>query len=81
MAGLWDNKLLWRAAQPQAPQPHEATLLHLDSSRAADGLGWRPRWGIDRALAMTVEGYRALIELPPGQARAVLVGQIETYFQ
>jgi len=34
--------------------PHEAGFLKLDCSKARTGLGWRPRWNLDRALASIV---------------------------
>ncbi|MBB5700150.1 CDP-glucose 4,6-dehydratase [Sphingomonas yantingensis] len=39
--------------------PHEAGLLKLDSSKARQRLGWRPRWRLDRALEQTVAWHRA----------------------
>jgi CDP-glucose 4,6-dehydratase len=39
--------------------PHEAHFLRLDSSKARSRLGWQPCLGIDEALEMTVEWYRA----------------------
>lgn len=32
------------------PQPHEATYLKLDSSKARTRLGWQPRWNLETAL-------------------------------
>jgi len=37
----------------------EARMLTLDSTKARRELGWRPRWGLDRALAETVGWYQA----------------------
>jgi CDP-glucose 4,6-dehydratase len=42
-----------------APQLHEATLLYLDSSLARNALGWKPVWGLDRALSATAAWYRS----------------------
>ena len=42
-------------------QPHEANLLYLDSARSRTRLGWRPVWGIDRALSSTSDWYRAYL--------------------
>lgn len=39
--------------------PHEAGLLRLDSSRARQILGWRPRWTLEESLARTVNWHRA----------------------
>jgi len=38
---------------------HEAHLLMLDSAKAIERLGWTPRWKLEKALAETVEWYRA----------------------
>jgi CDP-glucose 4,6-dehydratase len=42
----------------QAVHPHEAGLLTLDSSRAIEMLGWRPRWRLERALRETISWER-----------------------
>lgn len=38
---------------------HEAGLLRLDNTRARTDLGWRPRFGLDGAVAATVDWYGA----------------------
>lgn len=55
MSGQWPE-LRW--AVSGQPQPHEATLLCLDSGKARQELGWRPVWGLDDALAATTDWYR-----------------------
>jgi CDP-glucose 4,6-dehydratase len=47
-----------RASSELAP-PHEARLLTLDSSKARDKLGWRPRLAFDEAIAWTTRWYKA----------------------
>lgn len=42
-----------------APQPHEAGTLKLDSGKAKQQLGWRPRWNLDTALEKTVAWHQA----------------------
>ena len=42
-----------------SPQPHEATLLYLDPSKAKENLDWRPIWSLDRALQITADWYRS----------------------
>ena len=42
-----------------APQPHEAKTLRLDSSKARDRLDWQPVWTVEQALAATVQWHRA----------------------
>jgi CDP-glucose 4,6-dehydratase len=44
-------------AQP-GDHPHEAALLTLDSTAAAEQLGWTPRLSLDDALKLTAEWYR-----------------------
>lgn len=42
-----------------APQPHEAGLLQLDSTKARTLLQWLPVWGLDEGLRQTANWYRA----------------------
>lgn len=42
-----------------SPQPHEANMLKLDSSKAKAHLGWRPRWNLHTALQMTLAWHHA----------------------
>jgi CDP-glucose 4,6-dehydratase len=42
-----------------ADHPHEAGMLRLDSTKARQRLGWRPRWGLEEALARTIDWHRA----------------------
>jgi CDP-glucose 4,6-dehydratase len=44
-----------------APQPHEANLLRLDSSKAKAKLGWHPRWRLDTALENTLAWHQAWV--------------------
>ncbi|KEQ54357.1 CDP-glucose 4,6-dehydratase [Sphingobium chlorophenolicum] len=50
--------------------PHEAAMLTLDSSAAAEALGWRPRLSLDRALALTADWYRATDKRAATRAQA-----------
>lgn len=61
----------------RADEPHEAGLLRLDISKAQRGLGWRPRWDFGRAVAATVDWYRAYAA--GGDMRAVSEAQIAEY--
>lgn len=40
-------------------QPHEASMLRLDSSKAKSGLGWKPTWNVERALAAAADWQQA----------------------
>lgn len=59
----------------QEPQPHEATYLKLDISKARSILHWEPRWSLSKALEMIVEWDR----LAPKDALAVTLSQIQAY--
>lgn len=48
--------------QTDSPQPHEATLLYLDHTKASKLLDWRPIWTLDRALQLTADWYRRFHE-------------------
>jgi CDP-glucose 4,6-dehydratase len=57
--------------------PHEAHYLKLDCSKARSGLGWHPRWGLEKALDSIIEWtqhYSAGDDL-----RQVCLGQISEY--
>ncbi|EKD84374.1 MAG: NAD-dependent epimerase/dehydratase, partial [uncultured bacterium] len=45
-----------------ANQPHEACLLHLDSSKARALLNWHPVWDINATIQLTAEWYRQYME-------------------
>lgn len=53
LAALWGGSARV-GADVGTDHPHEAGLLRLDSELAARQLGWRPRWDLSQALAMTV---------------------------
>lgn len=59
--------------------PHEAHYLKLDCSKARSGLGWQPRWDLERALDSIIDWtlrYRAGDDL-----RSVCLEQIASYEQ
>ena len=56
-AQLWGDGASWKFET--TAQPHEASFLKLDSSKARSRLGWRSRVNIDAALAATIAWYRA----------------------
>ncbi len=71
----------WGSGQTEAARnadaPHETTLLYLDSRKATERLGWRPRWTFDEAVRQTVAWYRAVIG--GEDAAAVTMRQIEQF--
>lgn len=54
------NGLRWHVTG--VPQPHEAGLLQLDSTKARTLLEWLPVWGLDEGLRRTAEWYRLYLE-------------------
>ena len=69
MTEFWP-KLAWEVTRE--PQPHEAHLLYLDSSKARTRLGWEPVWHLDSALRTTAEWYRSFFEAGRVESRAQL---------
>lgn len=59
LAHDWPS-LDWKLAD--GPQPHEAGLLQLDSTKAAMNLRWRPVWTLDEAISRTAQWYRKWME-------------------
>jgi CDP-glucose 4,6-dehydratase len=53
----WGGGASW--ARDELPQPHEAGVLMLDSSKARARLAWRPRLGHPDAIRWTVDWYKA----------------------
>ncbi len=53
----WGEDVGWKTTDKA--RMHEAQYLKLDSSKAAQLLHWRPRWGIDVAVQKTAQWYRA----------------------
>lgn len=43
-------------------QPHEASLLQLDSAKAKMRLGWSPVWNYDEAIRHTADWYRQWLD-------------------
>lgn len=60
-----------------SPQPHEANMLKLDSSKAKAHLGWRPRWNLKNALGMTLAWHQAWKQ--GADMAAISVQQIQNY--
>lgn len=57
-----------RSAYHPGPHPHEAEVLRLDCSKAANKLAWRPVWNADDTLQRTTRWYRTYYE--HGQLRS-----------
>jgi len=61
-----------------APQPHEASYLKLDCSKAKVLLGWNQKWNVEFTLKMIVEWYKDYLK--NADLRNVCLNQIEMYF-
>jgi CDP-glucose 4,6-dehydratase len=75
LAARWDGNAEW--GRETTTQPHEATFLSLDSSKARSGLGWQPLVNLDTALDWIVEWYRAFGE--SGESRQITLEQIRRF--
>ena len=63
--------------RPNGAQPHEATLLKLDCSKARAALGWRPRFSLEKALEKVVEWHKSVAS--GEDARELSFRQLEQY--
>ena len=59
--------------------PHEARYLTLDSSKARQLLGWRPRLRLEEAITMAVEWYRAAVSEPSSHIYDLSCLQVQQY--
>lgn len=75
MCRTWGDGARWEL--DAAPQPHEATYLKLDCSKAKARLHWQPRWHLGLAIEKIVEWHRA--HLAGADMRALTLAQIDTY--
>jgi CDP-glucose 4,6-dehydratase len=59
MIEQWGGGSSW--IQDEQPQPHEATYLRLDCSKARARLGWAPHWNLSRSLSAITDWHRAYL--------------------
>jgi CDP-glucose 4,6-dehydratase len=57
LCAKWGDKASYEI--DKNPQPHEATYLKLDCSKARQALQWQPRWRLERTLDSIVEFTKA----------------------
>lgn len=72
----WPKAKILEAAQETGP--HEARLLRLDSTKAAENLGWQPLLSTPERVAWTTAFYRAWQE-QPAAAWSMALRQINDY--
>jgi CDP-glucose 4,6-dehydratase len=73
----WGSAAEWR--HDQSEQPHEATCLKLDSSKARSRLSWVPALDLPTTLEWIVEWYRSTEQA--GNARSITLRQIDRFQQ
>lgn len=76
MNTYWDQRIKYEVVSA-GTQPHEANLLKLDCTKAESVLGWRPRWGVDQALELTVEWNKQ--RLAGESVKQICLNQIDKY--
>ena len=59
LARLWGDGARWQRADDQAARRTRRGCSTRRLRQGARKLGWRPRWSLERALAATVDWYRA----------------------
>ena len=74
-AARWGEGFAW--SQDAGNHPHETRLLKLDTRKATERLGWRPRWPLEEGLDRTIDWYREWMR--GGDVRAATIRQIEEF--
>ena len=75
MCELWETGAAFEI--DKNPQPHEATYLKLDCSKAKAALDWCPRWSLDTAIEKIIEWTR--VYRSNGDIKAMCLKQIDEY--
>ena len=75
VVALWGDNARWELDQD--PQPHEASCLKLDASKAHNCLGWSPVMSLTDALEFVVTWHKARARSE--DMRAITVDQINSY--
>lgn len=75
LCAQWGDGAAWEL--DGAPQPHEATYLKLDCSKARARLDWQPRWPLQRTLDEIVAWHQA--HARGDDMRSVTLAQIASY--
>ena len=75
LVAAWGSGATW--THEPTPQPHEASLLTLDSAKARHALGWAPRLGYALGVQLTIQWYKAFAR--HDDLEAVTLGQIDAH--
>jgi CDP-glucose 4,6-dehydratase len=75
LCGSWGQGAAWELERE--PQPHEATYLKLDCSKARSRLQWQPRWDLGQTIDRIVAWHQA--HRDGADMRALTLEQIAEY--
>ena len=75
IASHWRNEVKWNI--DKSPQPHEATFLSLDISKALNKLHWSPRYSLEQTLDSLIKWYQTWHNL--GDIIQLTLDEIHTY--
>ncbi len=75
LCAQWGDGAAWQL--DPAPQPHEATYLKLDCSKARARLGWQARWPLGHTIDRIVAWHKA--HAAGADMRALTLAQIRDY--
>ena len=78
MCQLWGVGAAWEYEQEQCL--HEASFLHLDSTKAKRMLHWKPMLSMEETVKMTIEWYRKWYDKEEN-ARVLAMAQIDNYLE
>jgi CDP-glucose 4,6-dehydratase len=76
--GTWGSG---KMAVDRGRHAHEAGLLSLNINKARQLLGWRPVYGINRAVELTVDWYRRFYDEGRRPMAGLTIGQINAFCQ
>ena len=75
LISAWGGSANWE--QEGSEQPHEASLLKLDCSKARAQLGWTPKWSLELAIEKIVDWHKSFLKKEDMQEKTLL--QINQY--
>jgi CDP-glucose 4,6-dehydratase len=77
-ARLWSNGARWQPQNSNGEAP-EAHVLRIDSNKARQLLGWKPRLSLDDSVRLTIEWYRLALSSPDPDMYNETRAQIRAY--
>ena len=77
LCNLWGKDANYKIST--APQPHEATYLKLDCSKAKALLGWYPQWKLEKTLKSITDFYQAYAQ--QADLRQICLDQVKEYLK